>query len=176
MGQHPKKLELSWHKPSRQWRKRYKGKEYYLGPGRGRSDLEGYERALAKWRSISATVQQAAKTQTQSALQRAYRAWGEQLASRPGIDINQYVSQTAVSPNGQRFIMSEEMSSQAHQPQDAAANYVANAKRYGDVRPNHWRSSASCGNRRIGALRLMTKCFPWHADSAVSPEIAILGR
>ena len=77
MGIHPKELELTWHKPTKQWRKRFKGKEYYLGSGGGKSDLQSYERAVAKWRSISESLQQAAKAEEQSALQQAYCAWGD---------------------------------------------------------------------------------------------------
>ena len=44
MGTHPKRLELSWHKPTKQWRKRFKGKEYYLGVGKGKG-----KRLAAAW-------------------------------------------------------------------------------------------------------------------------------
>jgi hypothetical protein len=92
MGTHPKKLELSWHKPTKQWRKRHRGKVYYLGTGRGRTDVASYERALTKWRTIRADLDRAAETDRRSDEQERYRAWGEQLASRPGIDVSQYVA------------------------------------------------------------------------------------
>lgn len=92
MGTHPKKLELSWHKPTKQWRKRHRGKEYYLGTGRGKTDLESYERALTKWRARWANLERAAEMERRSDEQEPYRAWGEQLASRSGINVSQYLA------------------------------------------------------------------------------------
>jgi len=40
---------LSWIAALKQWRKRYKGKTYYLGTGHGKSDRAAYQRALIKW-------------------------------------------------------------------------------------------------------------------------------
>ena len=48
------KLELTWVASLRQWRKRHKGKTYYLGTGKGKSDRVAYRRALAKWNVVKA--------------------------------------------------------------------------------------------------------------------------
>jgi len=52
------KLQLSWIGSLRQWRKRFRGKTYYLGTGSGKSDRQSYIRALAKWTAIKAEATQ----------------------------------------------------------------------------------------------------------------------
>lgn len=100
MGTHPKRLELSWHKPTKQWRKRFKRKEYYLGVGRGKTDLESYQRALEKWQAVKAGLEQQAIKVRRADEQERYTAWGEELANRPGIDLTLYVgSQSQVRPD-----------------------------------------------------------------------------
>jgi hypothetical protein len=71
-GQHPKKLELSWHKPTKQWRKRFRGKEYYLGTGRGKADVDGYQRALDRWRELRAELDKQTEQQRQQDEQSRY--------------------------------------------------------------------------------------------------------
>ena len=45
-----KRLELHWHKATKRWRKRYKGKDYYFKFGKSKTDMEGYSQALEAWR------------------------------------------------------------------------------------------------------------------------------
>jgi hypothetical protein len=49
--------EISWIGSLKQWRKRHKGKTYYLGTANGKTDAEGRARALAKWRGIQAGLE-----------------------------------------------------------------------------------------------------------------------
>lgn len=44
-----RKRELQWYKPRKCWRKKYKGKAYYLAKGKGPDDRQSYEAALLEW-------------------------------------------------------------------------------------------------------------------------------
>jgi len=48
----PRKLELTFFKAKRQWKKKKYGKVHYLGPGQSRWDQASYDLALAKWRDL----------------------------------------------------------------------------------------------------------------------------
>ena len=52
----PRKLELTFQRGADgrvgRWKKFYRGKAYYLGSGRGKSDLDSYREALASWKSL----------------------------------------------------------------------------------------------------------------------------
>jgi integrase len=52
-----KKLELTWDKSRKRWKKKYKGKQYYFNHGKSKSDLEGYRSALAEWFTVRAEVE-----------------------------------------------------------------------------------------------------------------------
>lgn len=56
-----RKLELTWAKAQRRWKKYYKGKVYYFKHGNGKSDLEGYRAALADWQAKKAELDGAAE-------------------------------------------------------------------------------------------------------------------
>ena len=49
----PRKFELTFQRGAEgrvgRWKKFYRGKAYYLGSGRGKSDLDSYREALAGW-------------------------------------------------------------------------------------------------------------------------------
>ena len=51
-----RKLELTWHKPTKRWRKRYKGRDYYFPYGESKSNRTGYEKALAAWKERRAKI------------------------------------------------------------------------------------------------------------------------
>lgn len=51
-----KSLELTWHKPSGLWRKRFQGKDYYFPFGESRSDRQGYRQALDAWKAKKAEL------------------------------------------------------------------------------------------------------------------------
>lgn len=42
--------ELTWHAPSRRWRKRFNGKDYWFGQGKGSSDRASYKAAVGRYR------------------------------------------------------------------------------------------------------------------------------
>ncbi len=92
--------KLSWIKSLKQWRKRYCGKTYYLGTGKGKTDRESHQRALSKWHQIKADV--ANETKRELAKKRlqhmrdAYADLRDQLAARPGIEPNPYAGRTAI--------------------------------------------------------------------------------
>ena len=50
------KPTLPYHKATKQWRKVYKGKTYYLGAAKSKSDRESHDRALAKWEAKKAKI------------------------------------------------------------------------------------------------------------------------
>jgi len=52
-----KDLELTWHKPTGLWRKRYQGKDYYFAFGESRSDRQGYRQALDAWKAKKAELE-----------------------------------------------------------------------------------------------------------------------
>jgi len=52
----PRKYELTWHKKTKRWRKRYKGKEYNFRCGKSKSDIAGYRKALAEWHKVKAEI------------------------------------------------------------------------------------------------------------------------
>ena len=45
-----RKFELTWDKSRKRWKKIYKGRQLYFAYGKSKSDLDGYERALAEFR------------------------------------------------------------------------------------------------------------------------------
>lgn len=45
----PRKRILTWHGPSKRWKKYYRGHLYYLTKGRGKSDLESYRASVQMW-------------------------------------------------------------------------------------------------------------------------------
>ena len=49
-------LLVNWNASQKQWIKYYQGKKYYLGTGKGVSDRESYNRAVAKFNAIKKTV------------------------------------------------------------------------------------------------------------------------
>jgi hypothetical protein len=48
----PSKLELTFFKSKKQWKKKKHGRVVYLGHGDGKNDLASYRAALAKWREM----------------------------------------------------------------------------------------------------------------------------
>jgi len=63
-----KRLELTWHKSLKRWRKRYKGRDYYFAFGSSKGDVAGYDRALAAWREKKAELERAKPQQAQYSL------------------------------------------------------------------------------------------------------------
>lgn len=47
-----KKYKLTWHKQTKRWRKRYKGKDYYFPFGTSKTDEKGYKLALESWEHL----------------------------------------------------------------------------------------------------------------------------
>jgi hypothetical protein len=42
----PRKLELTWDKSNKRWKKYYRGKQHYFRYGTAKNDAEGYQKAL----------------------------------------------------------------------------------------------------------------------------------
>ena len=62
-------LLVNWNESQKQWIKYYQGKKYYLGTGKGVSDRESYNRAVAKFNAIKKTVDAGGKvTSTRTVL------------------------------------------------------------------------------------------------------------
>ncbi len=83
----PLKLKLSWIGSLNQWRKRHHGETYYLGTGNGKTDMESYRKALAKWDAKNAEIDAAEqKTQADERLNdfsRNMTEYGRFLTSQP---------------------------------------------------------------------------------------------
>ncbi len=62
----PRKLELTFFKPKRQWKKKKYGKVHYLGSGESRWDEESYSLALARWRELEPKLDEAYRVATDS--------------------------------------------------------------------------------------------------------------
>jgi len=45
-----RKLELTWDKSKKRWKKFYKGRQYYFPFGENKTDTEGYKLALDAWK------------------------------------------------------------------------------------------------------------------------------
>lgn len=56
----PRKLELTWVRRLRRWKKKYNGKQYYFAFGETKDDRAGYQKALAAWRTKKAELDAAA--------------------------------------------------------------------------------------------------------------------
>ncbi|MEX0776356.1 MAG: hypothetical protein WD042_11685 [Phycisphaeraceae bacterium] len=50
--QNERGLELTWHRPSKRWRKRIEGRDHWFGGGNGVSDRTSYRAALEKYRKF----------------------------------------------------------------------------------------------------------------------------
>ena len=89
----PRKLKLTWqpgsgNRPGR-WRKKYKGKAYYFPAGRGKSDRDAYEAALASWEKKKLRIDAALPKPHQAEYERAIREWESVLTwcrRHPGDD------------------------------------------------------------------------------------------
>ncbi len=57
-----RKLELSWDKTRKRWKKVYRGKQYYFPFGESKADMIGYEAALEEWHRRKAQINLAAET------------------------------------------------------------------------------------------------------------------
>lgn len=57
----PRKLQLTWHKPRSCWKKKRRGKTYYVGVGKcaGKTDATGYYTALDEWNAMEAELAKA---------------------------------------------------------------------------------------------------------------------
>lgn len=92
--QNTRGLELSFHRGSKQWRKRVtiegKPRDMYFGKGRGVSDRASYKRALGayhKWRAEH-DQKKAAKTAFQRALEHLVEFTGEPVRFKPDPSLN----------------------------------------------------------------------------------------
>ncbi|MBC8869807.1 MAG: tyrosine-type recombinase/integrase [Planctomycetes bacterium] len=89
----PRKYKLTWQpgsgrNPGR-WRKKYKRKAYYFSGGRGKSDRQAYETALAEWERLKLTIDAALPKPHQAHYERAIREWEAVLTwcrKHPGDD------------------------------------------------------------------------------------------
>ena len=80
----PRSQKLTWQpgadgRPGR-WRKKYKGKMYYFNGGRGKTDRESYDKALAAWEAQKVRVDQQRPKPHQAEYEQAIGEWEEVLA------------------------------------------------------------------------------------------------
>jgi integrase len=71
--------KLTWqrgsgNRPGR-WKKKYKGKSYYFSAGRGKSDRDAYEAAMAAWEKRKLRIDAALPKLHQAEYERAIREW-----------------------------------------------------------------------------------------------------
>lgn len=66
----PRKLQLTWHKPRSCWKKKRRGKTYYVGVGKcaGKTDAAGYYAALDEWKAMEAELAKAERQQEERQL------------------------------------------------------------------------------------------------------------
>jgi len=80
----PRAIKLSWQPGinGRQgrWRKKYKGQRYYFPGGRGKSDSDAYDAALAAWEKLKLRIDAAAPKPHQADYERAIAQWELVLA------------------------------------------------------------------------------------------------
>jgi hypothetical protein len=66
----PRNYKLTWQPGASgrggRWRKKYKGKSYYFGGGRGKTDREAYEAAWSDWERLKLKIDTAAPKQHQA--------------------------------------------------------------------------------------------------------------
>lgn len=68
-------LELTWHKPSKRWRKRIDGQDYWFGSGRGVSDRDGYRQARKKYRDYLTEDRYIARLRHKTTVPTKHKLW-----------------------------------------------------------------------------------------------------
>ena len=89
----PRTYKLTWQpgsdgRPGR-WRKKYKRKAYYFSGGRGKSDRQAYETALAEWERLKLKIDASLPKPHQAEYERAIHEWESVLTwcrKHPGDD------------------------------------------------------------------------------------------
>ena len=80
----PRKFKLTWQPGARgragRWRKKYKGRAYYFSGGRGKTDREAYEAALAEWEKLKLRIDAETPKAHQADYERAIGEWELVLA------------------------------------------------------------------------------------------------
>ena len=86
----PHNPKLTWQPGTKnragRWKKKYKGKTHYFSGGRGKSDREAYDSALAAWEKKKIRIDAAAPKRHQSDYERTIEEWEFVLAwcNQPG--------------------------------------------------------------------------------------------
>lgn len=80
----PRSFKLTWqaggsHQTGR-WRKKYRGQVHYFPGGRGKSDREAYEAAVATWEALKVKIDAAAPRPHESDYMQAIEQWEQVLA------------------------------------------------------------------------------------------------
>jgi len=80
----PRSFKLTWQvgaaRRGGRWRKKYKGKIYYFEGGRGKTDKDAYDAALAAWEAEKVKIDAAAPRPHQLAYEHALGEWEQVLA------------------------------------------------------------------------------------------------
>ncbi|MCA9124729.1 MAG: tyrosine-type recombinase/integrase [Planctomycetaceae bacterium] len=80
----PRNYKLTWQPGASgrggRWRKKYKGKSYYFDGGRGKTDRDSYDAALASWEQLKVKLDVAAPKKHQADYERAMGKWEQVLA------------------------------------------------------------------------------------------------
>jgi hypothetical protein len=90
----PRTYKLTWQpgsdrNPAGRWKKKYKGKTYYFPGGRGKTDRQAYEAALAEWERVKLKIDASLPKPHQVEYERAIREWETVLTwcrKHPGDD------------------------------------------------------------------------------------------
>ncbi len=108
----PRKLKLTFQKGTSsragRWRKIYRGKTYYVGTARSKSDLDSYKSALEEWKSLKLKIDSASITIPESLTQDYYdviREWELVLswAVQNGDDEEAVISRTKLTDLRERL-------------------------------------------------------------------------
>jgi integrase len=82
----PRSVKLSWQPGAAdstrmgRWRKKYKGKVYYFPGGRGKSDRDAYDAAIAAWEQLKGKIDITTPRRHQRAYEAAIDQWEQVLA------------------------------------------------------------------------------------------------
>lgn len=84
-----KKYKLTWHKTTKRWRKRYRGRDYYFPFGTAKSDEDGYKQALEAWEHLKGELDGSHQKESKRAIELRERIlqWYVDSVGRDAFDL-----------------------------------------------------------------------------------------